>query len=124
MSSSKTTETLCADVLIIGGGGAALKAAISARQAGAGVLIASKGPVGKSGATYHSALETGAYNVPGGYIDSADTPDIFYRDIMEAAKGCADPLLARIIADEAEEGMRFLEECGVRFERNADGSYM
>ena len=54
------------DVLIVGSGGAALRAALAAQESGAEVLIASKGEIGKSGATYFSVAELGAFNVPDG----------------------------------------------------------
>lgn len=112
------------DVLVIGGGGAALRAALAAQEAGAEVLIATKGEAGKSGATYFSVAEVGAFNVPDGAIDPTDTPDEFFQDIADAAQGMADLKLARIVADEAVRAKEDLERMGMRYARNADGSYM
>ncbi|MGE4485166.1 MAG: FAD-binding protein [Oscillospiraceae bacterium] len=115
---------LSADVLVVGGGGAALRAALAAAEAGAAVLLVSKGTAGKSGATYFSVAELGAFNVPDGAIDPTDSPETFYGDIMDAALGAADPKLAAVVADEAEMAKDYLEDCGMEFARNEDGSYM
>ena len=115
---------LKADVLVVGSGGAALRAALAAQERGADVLIASKGAVGKSGATYFSVAEVGAFNVPDGAIDPTDNPDEFYSDIADAAQGMADLKLARIVADEAIAAKDYLESLGMRYAHNEDGSYM
>ena len=115
---------LVTDVLIIGGGGAALRAALAVHEAGADVLLATKGKPGKTGATYCSVAEVGAFNVPDAAIDPTDSPDVFYKDIMDAALGMADSALARIVADEAIDAKNFLEQCGMAFARQADGSYL
>lgn len=67
------------DVLVVGGGGAALRAALSAWQQGARTAILSKGEAGKSGATYYSVAEVGAFNVPDGAADPSDSPEAFSR---------------------------------------------
>lgn len=115
---------LSTDVLVIGGGGAALRAALAADDAGAAVLLATKGRAGETGATYCSLAEVGAFNVPDAAIDPTDSPDVFYQDIMDAALDTADPRLARIVADEAVEAREYLEDCGMHFARNPDGSYL
>lgn len=69
------------EVLVIGSGGAALRAALSAAEQGAAVIVLTKGVFGKSGATYCSVAEIGAFNVPDGAIDPEDTPDVFYHDV-------------------------------------------
>ena len=59
-----TYEKIHCDVLVIGGGGAGLAAAISAARQGVDVMIVSKGESGKSGATYYDVAEIGAFNAP------------------------------------------------------------
>ncbi len=112
------------DVLVIGSGGAALRAALAAAEENVSVTIVTKGCLGKSGATYCSVAEIGAFNVPDGAFDPEDNPDVFYRDIQRAALGMADLKLARILADEAIDAKAYLERCGMHFARNPDGSYM
>lgn len=117
-------KALKAGVLVVGSGGAALRAALAAEENGADVLIVSKGVIGKSGATYFSVAEVGAFNVPDGAVDPTDNPEAFFRDIADAAQGMADLKLARIVAEEAVEAKEYLERLGMRFARNPDGSYM
>ena len=90
------------DVLVLGGGGAALRAALSACEQGAKTAILSKGEAGKSGATYYSVAEVGAFNVPDGALDPEDSPEEFYRDMEMAALGTAQLPLCRILAEQAE----------------------
>ena len=115
-------ETMHCDVLVIGGGGAAGRAAIAAHDAGANVLIAVKGRLG-GGATGFSMSEMAGYNSPDGAADPGDCPEQYYNDIMEAALGMADPAAVRVLAENAEDTVRQLEEWGVHFERNPDGGY-
>lgn len=112
------------DVLVIGGGAAGLRAACAAREAGADVLLISKGKIAKSGGTYYSVAELGAFNVPDGALDPTDSPEVFYNDIMNAALGMADPRLARLVAEEAVMARDYLEQCGMKFRMNTDGTYM
>lgn len=117
-------QVLSCDVLVMGGGAAALKAAISAFKRGADVLVVSKGLVGESGATWHDVAEIGAFNAPDGAADPTDNPDVYYEDILAAADGAADPRLCRILADGAVEALRELEEMsgGAVFQKNG-GQY-
>lgn len=112
------------DVLIIGSGAAGLRAACAAREAGADVLLISKGKIAQSGGTYYSVAELGAFNVPDGALDPTDSPEIFYQDIMDAALGMADPKLAQLLTEEAVMARDYLEECGMKFRMNPDGTYM
>ncbi|MBB3317591.1 L-aspartate oxidase [Rhizobium sp. BK181] len=108
------------DVLVVGSGAAALRAILDADSAGAEVLVVIKGEFRKSGATYHSVAEVGAFNVPDNAGDVDDSPDAFLDDILTAAQGMADPRLSRVLADEAEEALRYLADHGVHFERQDD----
>lgn len=108
------------DVLVVGGGGAALRAALEADANGAEVLFAIKGEFRKSGATYHSVAEVGAFNVPDGASDPGDNPAVFLADILTAGQEMSDPRLSAILANEAQDALRYLERMGVPFERDKD----
>ncbi|MDR1520506.1 MAG: FAD-binding protein [Planctomycetota bacterium] len=113
-------ERLLTDVLVIGGGGAAMRAAIAACDAGVSVLMAVKGGTG-GGATGFGVSEMAGYNSPDGAVDPSDSPEAYYDDIIEAGMGMAIPDVAQVVADNAEATVRQLEEWGVRYERNPDG---
>ncbi|SAK77889.1 L-aspartate oxidase [Caballeronia catudaia] len=123
MNQLEEPQTRSTDVLVVGGGGAALRAALEAEANGASVLVTIKGEFRKSGATFHSVAEVGAFNVPDNAGRNGDSPEIFINDILRAAQGMADPALARILANEAEDAMKYLENFGVKFEKDAN-SYL
>lgn len=108
------------EVLVVGSGGAALRAALEADSHGAEVLVAVKGEFRKSGATYHSVAEVGAFNVPDGASDPGDNPGVFLADILEAGQEMSDPRLSSILANEAGDALRYLGQRGVPFERDGD----
>ena len=120
-----TYEKIHCDVLVIGGGGAGLAAAISAARQGVDVMIVSKGESGKSGATYYDVAEIGAFNAP--EPASGDSSECFYEDIERASLGMAVPELSRILADRASETLKYLTSLpggDAVFERNGEGYQM
>jgi fumarate reductase (CoM/CoB) subunit A len=111
------------DVLVIGGGAAAGKAAIEAHDNGVSVAMVMKGKFGTSGASAYKIAEILGYNVADGDADPEDSPDVHYADIMRAAAGMADSHLAKILTDESTESLRDLERMDVPFHKNEDGKY-
>lgn len=113
-------QVIDTDVLVIGGGGAAARAALEARRQGARVTMVMKGAFGKCGATAYKVAEIAGYNVADGLVDPADTPDEHFKDILAAAAGTCDERLARILATEAPLTLPDLEEWEVPLERDGD----
>jgi succinate dehydrogenase/fumarate reductase flavoprotein subunit len=74
------------DVLVVGGGGAAFRAAIAAREKGAKALLVSKGPLARCGATPMAGadftLDGRSLNQMGFPGDPEDSPEIFFSDIF------------------------------------------
>ena len=103
------------DVLIVGGGGAALRAALAAGEHGAHVTIVLKGRVGRSGATVSPDSPAVAWQVADGCSSREDSPEVHWRNILDAGLGMADPALARILAFETVEQTEQLERWGLRF---------
>ena len=101
------------DVLVVGGGAAGVRAAIEADVEGAEVVIASKGPLARSGST---PLAYPCFQASVGFMDARDCPDVHYRDIVTEGKGLSDMNLARALADDAVDRYHDLERYGVRFE--------
>ncbi len=100
------------DVLVVGGGAAALRAGIAAADAGAQTIIAAKGALGKSGATT-ARVPASAWQAVDGCSGPDDSPETHYQDIMAAAMGMADARLAWIIAHESAERLSEMERWGL-----------
>lgn len=109
-------QEILTDLLVVGGGGAALRAAIEAHESGVKVLIVQKG----IGSTAYKVAETAGYNSPDGQVDESDNPSEFKKDILEAALGTSDEKLVDILAEEAMETVEYLENLGVPFEYDQD----
>lgn len=112
------------DVLVVGSGGAALKAALTSAQHGVDTLLITKGKYGLCGATASGVAETGGFCSADGKTDPEDNPDIFYNDIIQAGRGMCDPVLARLLADKSVEIFYETEKLGVKFDRDANGNYI
>jgi fumarate reductase (CoM/CoB) subunit A len=108
-------EELEVDVIVVGGGGAGLRAAYDAAAAGAKVVLILKGRVTASGATAFGVAELAGFAVPDGAGDPLDSPQVHYDDIMRAGQGCNDARLVRILVDEAISAADDLERWGVEF---------
>jgi fumarate reductase (CoM/CoB) subunit A len=116
----KNLEIRKTDVLVIGGGGAGCRAAIEAASSGCRVLLASKYPVTKSGAT---VVAESFYSVPLGDADPEDNPDRYLEDILKGGCGLSDPILARRLASETCDRARDLDAYGVGFKREESGRF-
>jgi succinate dehydrogenase / fumarate reductase flavoprotein subunit len=112
-----------ADVVIIGSGGAALRAALAAHDRGASVLVLTKGRLGESGVTALSCSDRMAFHAtlqhtePGG----PDAWRYHAEDIYRIGGHVSDASLARILAQGAAEAFHFLDRLGVPFVKRPDG---
>jgi fumarate reductase (CoM/CoB) subunit A len=104
------------DVLVIGGGLAALRAALTARTAGARVVIAVKRRLGKSGS---SANTSGGYAAAWSELDELDDPELHYEDTIVGGGWVNDRSLVRALVDEAPARLRELWDMGAEFRRRA-----
>jgi succinate dehydrogenase / fumarate reductase flavoprotein subunit len=110
-------ETHPVDVLVIGAGGAGLRAAIAARDAGATVALVCKSLLGKA----HTVMAEGGVAAALGHVAPDDTWQIHFRDTMVGGKLLNNPKMAELHAQEAPDRVRELERWGAVFDRTADG---
>lgn len=98
------------DVLVIGTGGAGLRAAIETHNAGAQVLVVSKGDF-PSGCT---AIAMGGMLAA---FDGQDSPDRHFEDTIRGGDYLNNPTLVRLLVDHAVERTRDIELYGTEFEK-------
>ncbi len=113
-------EVRKADVLVVGGGGAASRAALSARQQGAHVRLLTKAAFKAGGSTVHGASEIMSMGAAGFGV-AADSREKHFEDTMRAGRGFIDESLVRLLAEEAPERIRDLMALGVPFDHDGSG---
>ena len=94
------------DVLVVGGGLAALRAAYDALLSGARVMLAVKGKAGRSGS---SAMTSAGYSTA---LSESDSSDTYFEDTMKGGHGINDPKLVRILAEEGPQRLAELVALG------------
>jgi len=113
-------ETHEHDVLIIGAGGAGLRAALGAMAQGAKVGVVCKSLLGKA----HTVMAEGGIAAAMANVDSADDWRTHFRDTMRGGKLLNNWRMAQIHAQEAPERVRELEQWGALFDRTEDGQIL
>jgi succinate dehydrogenase / fumarate reductase flavoprotein subunit len=108
------------DVLVIGAGGAGLRAAIEALALGASVGVVCKSLLGKA----HTVMAEGGIAAAMANVDSADDWRTHFRDTMRGGKLLNNWRMAQLHAQEAPERVRELEQWGALFDRTADGQIL
>lgn len=111
------------DVLVVGSGGAGLRAAVEAAEAGARVIVSTKGVPGACGTTYTAASDWMAFGAAFGHADPADSPKEHWIDIMVKGGLLCTPDLARTIAEEAPARFQELDDWGGNFDRDDSGGF-
>ena len=110
------------DVAIIGGGGAALRAAIEASEKGQKVILVDKGRPGRSGATPCALWSVQAPFGPRGQ-DERDSPEQYFEDMVTAGRFIGDQNIVEVVAFTACDRMLDLERYGVHFKKHDDGRF-
>lgn len=105
------------DVVIIGAGGAGLRAAIEAREQGLRTAIICKSLFGKA----HTVMAEGGIAASMGNVNDADNWQVHFRDTMRGGKFLNQWRMAELHAREAPERVWELETWGALFDRTKDG---
>jgi len=108
------------DVLIIGAGGAGLRAAIEALAHGARVAVVCKSLLGKA----HTVMAEGGLAAAMANVDHADDWRTHFRDTMRGGKLLNNWRMAQLHAQEAPDRVRELEQWGALFDRTASGDIL
>ncbi|MCW2807715.1 MAG: succinate dehydrogenase subunit [Marmoricola sp.] len=117
MSSATSTEQHQYDVIVIGAGGAGLRAAIEAHAQGAKVAVVCKSLLGKA----HTVMAEGGIAAAMGNVYPDDNWRVHFRDTMCGGKMLNHYRMAELHAKEAPDRVRELEEWGALFDRTKDG---
>src|SRR6476469_8008074 len=113
-------ETVEHDVLIIGAGGAGLRAAIAAAEAGMNVGVVCKSLLGKA----HTVMAEGAIAGALGNLDTKDNWQVHFMDTMRGGAFLNNWRTVEILVKEAPERVLELEQYGAVFDRTSDGLIM
>ncbi|WP_169948707.1 fumarate reductase/succinate dehydrogenase flavoprotein subunit [Microbispora sp. H11081] len=105
------------DVVVIGAGGAGLRAAIEARQQGKRTAIVCKSLFGKA----HTVMAEGGAAAAMGNVNSSDNWMVHFRDTMRGGKFLNNWRMAEVHAKEAPDRVWELEAWGALFDRTKDG---
>jgi succinate dehydrogenase / fumarate reductase flavoprotein subunit len=108
------------DVLIIGAGGAGLRAAIEALAQGVRVGVVCKSLLGKA----HTVMAEGGIAAAMANVDTSDDWRTHFRDTMRGGKFLNNWRMAQLHAQEAPERVRELEQWGALFDRTENGDIL
>src|SRR5207245_331675 len=112
-------RTVATDVLVIGTGGAGLRTAIAAREAGVSVTV-----VGKRGrGDAHTVLAAGGINAALGTVDPEDSWQQHFADTYRESYGLSDPRVVEILTREAPAAVLELADWGCAFARAGIGRW-
>src|SRR5215213_2935504 len=105
------------DVVVIGAGGAGLRAAIEAREQGMRTVILTKSLFGKA----HTVMAEGGAAAAMGNVNDKDNWQVHFKDTLRGGKFLNNPRMAELHAKEAPDRIWELETYGALFDRTKDG---
>lgn len=108
------------DVLVIGAGGAGLRAAVAISEAGLSVGVVSKSLLGKA----HTVMAEGGVAAAMGHLDAKDSWEVHFRDTMKSGHFINNARMAELLTTEAPARVLELEAWGAVFDRTPAGEIM
>jgi tricarballylate dehydrogenase len=112
-----------ADVLVLGGGNAALCAALSARESGASVLVVECAPPEfRGGNSRHTRNLRCMHDAPTDVLTGAYTEGEYFEDLMRVTGGESDEALARMTIQQSAAANQWMRSCGARFQPPLGGT--
>ena len=119
--SSTGLEAQSADVVVVGGGAAGLRAAIEAAEMGCSVTLVTKGQAARSGAT---AMASPSYQAAFAMEDERDSVEIAFEDTCFEGRYLGDENLIWTLTSEATERAMELHNWGLKFRKREDGKFL
>ena len=111
------------DVLVIGGGNAALCAALTAREAGASVLLLESAPrAWRGGNSVHTRNLRCMHDAPQDVLTDAYTEEEFWQDLLKVTGGQTNEPLARLVIRASATCRDWMRRHGVRFQPSLSGT--
>jgi len=111
------------DVLVIGGGNAALCAALTAREAGASVLLLESAPrAWRGGNSVHTRNLRCMHDAPQDVLTDAYTEEEFWQDLLKVTGGQTNEPLARLVIRASATCRDWMHRHGVRFQPSLSGT--
>ncbi len=114
---------MAVDVLVIGGGNAALCAALMAREAGASVLLLEASPrEWRGGNTQHTRNLRCMHDAPQDVLIDAYSEEEYWQDLLKVTGGLTDEKLARLVIRASSDCRTWMRRHGVRFQPPLSGA--
>ena len=111
------------DIVVIGGGNAALCAAMTAAEAGASVVILESAPRAyRGGNSRHTRNFRCMHSEPMNVLTDSYSEDEFFDDLMKVTKGKTDEKLAKLVISNTQESYSWMQAHGVRFQPSLSGT--
>jgi len=123
LSAQATEALLSSDIVIAGGGNAALCAALMAREAGASVTILESAPREyRGGNSRHTRNMRCMHDAPTDVLTGAYTEEEYFADVLRVTEGQTNEQLARLVIRESPNAAAWARSYGVRFQPSLGGT--